>query len=130
LPPCKSKGKEVKMATVINMGTNSGSTITINGTTFSGKNITIDDNSVIVDGVVTQDISNEKDILIMIDGNVESVKTISGYIKAENVGKVKTTSGDIKCKNVSGNVSTVSGDISCLSVGKTTKTVSGDIYYK
>ena len=108
--------------------------IKINGSIISGsigKNISISNGKIIVDGVdVTPD---SKNISISIEGNVETV-TVSACDKIEitgDVGSVKTQSGDVKIiGNVSDSVQTMSGDVECGIVSGNIKTMSGDINYK
>jgi len=99
---------------------------TIDGKTFTGSNIQISGNKVIVDGV-TQDGELVGDINITVDGNVDSIQNTNGIVKALNVNSVKTTNGDVTCSDVFGDVSTTNGDVSASKIlGKVT-TVNGDI---
>ena len=102
--------------------------ISINGNSYAGKNISINGDKVIVDGV-EQPLVLPKKINITVEGNVHSVTTTSGNIKAKDVVSVQTTSGDIECSNVAGSVSTVSGDVVCNDISGKASTVSGDIIY-
>lgn len=90
-----------------------GSTITINGRTYSGKNtISINGNKVIIDGIVQN--SDEPlvgPINVHIVGDVGNVSTISGDVHCGNARNVSTMSGDVTCNNINGSVKTVSGDI-------------------
>lgn len=110
-------------------GSNNAS-ITINGKSYNGKNITIKNNKVLIDGVVQE--SDEKTINVTVTGNVEildvdscdlitvngsanSVKSANGSIKigGDVTGNVSTTNGSVKVgKSISGNANTVNGSIS------------------
>ena len=99
---------------------------TIDGKVFTGSNISINGNKVIVDGV-TQVGELVGDINITVDGNVESITNTNGTVRALNVGSVKTTNGDVNCDDVSGDVSTTNGDVTAKKIlGKVTS-VNGDI---
>lgn len=100
--------------------------VTIDGKSFTGSNISINNNKVIVDGVV-QDGELIGDVNVVVHGDVELLENTSGTIKAGNVGQVKTVSGDVDCCDVSGNVQTVSGDVNCGNINGSVKTVSGDV---
>jgi glutamate synthase domain-containing protein 3 len=104
-----------------------GSSITINGTPYSGNNISISNGKVVVNGVV-QEQTLSYNITVNVIGDVETLDTISGdvYIQG-NVGNLKTTSGDVQCKDVAANVQTVSGDVRASKITGNVKTVSGDI---
>lgn len=117
----------------------------INGITYnySGKNITISNGKVMVDG---KDVTPEgKEINIAVDGNVEEltvdacskvningacgqVQTMSGNVKCGAVnGPVQTSSGDVECGHVHGSVTTSSGDVDCKVVCGSVRTSSGDV---
>ena len=125
-------------------GSKSGS-ITINGKSYSGTNVQINGNSIIIDGIV-QGEDSSKIINISIEGNVDAVSTTSGKIYvAGNAQRITATSGDININNnvsgdvmttsgdvtiagsVSGNIKTTSGDVDCGNIGGSVSTVSGDI---
>ena len=107
-------------------------TITINGQTFTGKNINVSGNKVIIDGI---DVTPEsKEINISILGSIEDLKvsscnklTIDG-----SVGSVSTQSGDVEVTgDITGDVKTMSGDVNCSgNIGGSVKTISGDIKYR
>jgi DUF4097 and DUF4098 domain-containing protein YvlB len=110
------------------------STIKINGNTISGnlagRNITINNGKVIIDGVdVTPD---SKEINISITGNVSELK-VDCCNKVEitgDVSQIHTQSGDVNCQNVNGSVQTMSGDVDCLDIKGSVSTMSGDIKHK
>lgn len=122
--------------------------ITVNGKNYQGNSITINDDVVIIDGVVVGD-ENSKTITISIVGNINSLNvdrckeikvqgnvggivTTSGDVDVTGSvnGDVSSTSGDIECGNVKGNINTTSGDVNCEDVGGSVKTVSGDIKHR
>lgn len=122
------------------------SQIIINEKSFSGRNVIINNNKVIVDGIdVTPDtkeinISVEGNIneltvdvckTININGNVYELQTTSGDVQCNDVNNgIKTTSGDVECNNVTGNIQTTSGDVTANEINGSVKTVSGDIKTK
>lgn len=105
----------------------SNSSVTIDGRTFSGRNVSIVGNKVVVDGV-EQSGDLVGPINVLINGNAESVETESGKVEvAGTVGRVKTMSGNVKCGAVTGDVGTMSGDVTCGPISGSVKTMSGDI---
>lgn len=132
---------------IFEMFSDDNTTTTINGKQYSGRNITITNDLIIIDGVIqTDNIVNVKKIDIVVEGSVKSLHTTSGTVRisgnatdvsttsgdvfcSESVlGDIKTTSGDVDIQgNVSGKVETVSGDVKCQTIGGNVKTVSGDV---
>lgn len=107
-----------------------GSSVTIDGRTFTGSTITISDDRVFVDGV-QQDGSLSGQITVTVDGNADSVETASGKVVISgSAGRVKTMSGDVECGAVTGDVGTMSGDVTCGPVSGNVKTMSGDIRHR
>ena len=104
--------------------------IRINNQNYTGDNIIIDNNKIVIDNVVTQ--INDKIINISIVGNVDSLRVASCETLTVN-GDIKTldsTSGNIKCNNITGNVECISGNITTKSIGGNVKTISGNIIKK
>lgn len=111
---------------------NNGS-VTINGVSYTGNNITINGSGeVVVDGV-SQTTIESKNISVYVNSeSCGDITTTSGDVKIETgcvVGDIKTVSGDINChSNVDGSVNTVSGDVTTFgNICGGVKTVSGDI---
>jgi hypothetical protein len=106
----------------INMGQ-----IVINGHSYSGNNISVINNKVIIDGV--DQTPNGKEITITIDGNVDqlSVDYCQQLKISGNVNTARTGSGDINCTDITGGASTGSGDISCDTINGNVSTGSGDV---
>lgn len=106
------------------------STVTVNGKSYVGRDITISANGKItVDGKETGQ-CDDRHITVEVTGDVGRIETASGDIKVTgNSGSIKTASGDVEVgQHVSGDISTVSGDIKVGgAVGGSCKTVSGDI---
>ena len=102
--------------------------IIIGNQNYSGRNITIANGKVIIDG---KDVTPEgKEINIKVEGNIEILKAdcVSELTVTGNCGEVSTQSGDISIKgDVNGSVSSMSGDIDCGSIGGRVSTMSGDI---
>jgi hypothetical protein len=122
-------------------------TIRINGVTYSGDNLIVNGNKVVIDG---RDVTpEEKEITITVNGNLENLNvgyckeihvvegnvntltTTSGNVYCKDItGNVETTSGDIECSDIHGNVETTSGDVLASLISGTVSTVSGDVRYK
>lgn len=109
------------------------STIVINGVTITGgRNITIRNGKVIVDG---KDVTpNAKEINISVNGSIDRLEadacqkiSITG-----DVGNVKTQSGDVDVNgDIKGSVQTMSGDVDCGGpIGGSVSTMSGDIKHR
>lgn len=108
--------------------------INIDGKSYIGNNIVIKNNEVWIDGV-KQDTSNQKEINIVVNGNIESLDVLSCVNKISIIGdvaKVKTSTGDVSIEgNVSGDVSTSTGDVKVDGhIYGNVKTTTGDIKYK
>ena len=105
--------------------------IKINGQSYSGRNITITNGKVIIDGKNLTPDGDTKEIKIAVQGDVDSINVdVCETIYVEGtVGQIKTSTGDVKVKGniVAGNVKTMSGDVTCLNVSGDVKTMSGDI---
>ncbi len=102
--------------------------ININGQSYSGRNITITNGKVIIDG---KDVTPDgKEIKIAVEGglNVLDVDACETVYVDGRVGELKTASGDVKIKgNVEGNVNTMTGDVTCLDIIGNVKTMTGNI---
>lgn len=105
-----------------------GSSVSINGVPYSGHNVSIYGDKIVIDGKEVDSITS-KTITVTVNGDCESVETASGDISVEGSvhGGVETVSGDIKCGDIMGQASTVSGDISCRVLNGNASTLSGDI---
>lgn len=117
--------------------------IIINGNSYGGSSVVIRGNKVVVDGVdVTPDskvidikvVGNIDELTVdycsklMVEGNVNNVRTSSGNVECKAVtGDITCSSGDVECGNVGGNISTSSGDVRCGTVAGAVRTMSGDI---
>lgn len=103
------------------------SSITIDGKTFTGRNIKIINDKVIVDGVEQED-SLVGPVSVTVNGDAERIETVSGSVEVSgSCSAVKTMSGDVRCGDVKGDVGTMSGDVTCGSVSGQIKTMSGDV---
>ncbi len=109
------------------------STIVINGVTISGgRNITVRNGKVIVDGKdVTPD---AKEINISVTGKVDRLEAdaCSKISVTGDVGSVETMSGNVDVGgNITGSVETMSGDVDCGgSIGGSVSTMSGDVKHR
>ena len=108
--------------------------ISINGRSFSGKNIQVTNGKVFIDGVLQGEDIQDKVINIVVEGNPDlvTVDSCNEFIVHGNVGKVKSATGDVEINgNVEGNVESSTGDISIWgTVGGDVETSTGDISYK
>jgi predicted RNA-binding protein len=104
------------------------SSITINNSSFSGKNVSIVNGVVTIDGQV-QKMPDEKIITISVVGNLESlhIGSCKELIITGDVERVDTQSGGVKCNNVKGNIKTLSGSVSCGDVTGDVETMSGNV---
>lgn len=102
--------------------------VVIDGRDFVGRDITINGDRVIVDGV-TQPGSLVDLVNVTVYGDCEMAEVTRGHITVNgNAGSVKTASGDVDVAgSVTGNVETMSGDVQALSIHGSTRTMSGDI---
>ena len=128
--------------------TSSGSScsVTINGKTYSGRNIQINNGRVSIDGNADESSGLKEPISIVINGNCGAIECREANIKVNGnvqgdiatgagdvecsgvvTGNVKTGAGDIECGDVSGNVQTGAGDIECGKVGGSAKTGFGSV---
>lgn len=105
-----------------------GSSINIDGRSFSGKSVTITGDQVYVDGVL-QDGKLVGPISITITGDVQSLDCAVATVEViGNAGKVTTMSGDVNVGvSVTGDVETMSGSVTCGDVGGDVETMSGSI---
>lgn len=105
-----------------------GSSINIDGRSFSGKSVTITGDQVYVDGVL-QDGKLVGPISITITGDVQSLDCAAATVEViGNAGKVTTMSGDVNVGvSVTGDVETMSGSVTCGDVGGDVETMSGSI---
>jgi hypothetical protein len=120
--------------------------ININGKSYSGNNVVINNNQVIIDGKnVTDEHKDSKTINIVVNGNLNtldvdvaetvtvngdagSVEVVNGNINCGNVkGGVKTVNGDVEAGYVEGGISTVNGDVEADTVHGEVKSTNGDI---
>jgi len=105
------------------------SSVTINGKTYQGRNISINgDGNVVVDGV-RQKGSLVGPITIVVNGDAKSITTQSGDVRVQGtVNSVETMSGDVDVAgNILGDVSTMSGDITAQAIKGHAQSDSGDV---
>lgn len=108
----------------------SGSRVTINGVEYTGRNVSIVNGRVIVDGK-EQDQALQHPISVAVMGNVTNIDLASGKVEISgSAGAVTTASGDVHCGNVAGNVETMSGDVHCSAIGNNASSMSGNIIMK
>lgn len=106
----------------------SRSSVTVNGRTYSGRTVEVNDGCVRVDGEVVADHATQPRIEVTLNGDVETLETAAGDVTVQgSAGSVTTKSGDVRCGAVAGYVTTTSGDVNCRSIAGPVSTVSGDI---
>lgn len=102
--------------------------IIINGVTYSGNSVSVNNGNVIIDGKGVNVVS--KNINISVNGDIKNLDVDScNMLKVGgNVDWLNTVSGDVEVKgDIKNNVKTVSGDVFCMNIGGNVSTVSGDI---
>lgn len=90
------------------------STVTIGGKRYTGNNIVVVDNKVIIDGVPCDD-SFSGIVELKIEGNIEKLECDCSVSVSGNVGSV-SAGGSVWCDDVGGNVN-AGGSINCGNVG-------------
>jgi cytoskeletal protein CcmA (bactofilin family) len=90
--------------------------ITINGTTYSGRNVTIRNGDVIIDGVKIDGDKHSGTLELKITGNLTSLKADCDVHVTGDVGGDVDAGGSVSCGNVNGNVD-AGGSVNCESVG-------------
>jgi len=107
---------------------NNGS-IEVNGTSYSGSNISINNGEVVVDGkTMEQKLTGVVHVTVI--GDIETLNNENGNVTANLIKNVTTTNGNIKADVIEGTVSTVNGDVSSLKIAGNVSSVNGDINYE
>lgn len=103
--------------------------IEINGRSFSGSNISIVGGKVIVDGKEVDGLQDEKQINIVVNGDIETLQSGNGNVTVSGVtGSVQTVNGEIEITgSVGGSVKTVNGNVRCGEVRGSVNSVNGNI---
>lgn len=90
--------------------------ITINGTTYTGNNISVIDNQVIIDGVL-QDSEPLKGIVkLVVNGDIRSLNSDRDLEIHGNVLGDASAVGSITCRDVTGHIE-AGGSVNCGNVG-------------
>lgn len=105
------------------------SNVEINGIRYSGKDVAIDGNGVIIDGKRVE-LGQELVFNVTVHGNVKTIDGAKRVTVIGTVDKVETMSGRVECGDVLGNVRTMSGNVTAKSIGGGVSTTSGNIIYK
>lgn len=102
--------------------------IIICGQKFFGRNLTVKQEGIFVDGKKV-DLGSQLNIDIVVQGDLDvlEVGAANSIAVAGSVGQLKTGSGDVTCGDVQGSVSTGTGDVQCGNVGGNIKTGVGDV---
>ncbi|AEW47077.1 hypothetical protein BCP78_0070 [Bacillus phage BCP78] len=94
-------------------GKNSG--ININGKSYSGNNIIVNNGQVIVDGVVQDGTLDEK-VTIVVESGVERITSDESiHIQGDVTGNVESSTS-VNCNNVTGNVK-AGTSVNCNNIG-------------
>ncbi len=105
-------------------------TISINGRSYSGNNVSISNGVVTIDGQVQLDGAKLPTITINVQGNLDSLKVDScrEVDVTGDVNNLQTMSGDVRVSgSVFGRVETLSGNVKAGSIAGNVKTLSGNI---
>lgn len=121
---------EIDGKSIVKVTRGDKTTITVNGKQYIGKNVSINGDNIVIDGV--QHGFTGQTIKIDIVGDVDTLESGSGDVTIHgNANKVKTGSGDVEVfGDVFEDVITGSGDVECINIRGTAKTGSGDISAK
>lgn len=104
--------------------------VVIDGRTFEGKDVTIQNDEVWVDGKKQSD-SLIDSVTVTVHGDVDTLDLGAGKaVIRGSCARVETQSGDVECGDVKGSVTTMSGDVHCGKVGGSIKTMSGDVDHR
>ncbi|MGE6347932.1 hypothetical protein ACQKIY_25340 [Bacillus mycoides] len=108
-----------------------GSMISIGGVTYTGRNITVNNGQVIVDGVIQGQKLEEKNIIInadnfqgtlkcgystVVNGNIGGDVESNGSVTCDGIGGSVSAGGSVRCDDVKGNVS-AGGSVNCGNIG-------------
>ena len=110
-----------------------GSTVTINDRTYSGRDISVVDGRVIVDGKEQDPAAlGTGPVTVNVHGNCERVLLVTGTIHVDgDVGKVDTQHGNVRVDgNVAGDVNSLSGNVHCGEVRGRGLTMSGSVSHR
>ncbi len=105
-------------------------TVSVNGRTYTGREIRVTDKGVFVDGVKADDTPVAPRLDIVVQGPVQTLETVSGDVTVQGdvSGSVTTMSGDVTVSGrVGGSVSTMSGDVRAGDIAGSASSMSGDI---
>jgi DUF4097 and DUF4098 domain-containing protein YvlB len=96
----------------------SSSTVRINGRTYRGRNVSVINGEVYIDGKKAEDgdLTQEQVINVHIEGDVGSVETGQGDVTVTGAitGDARTSQGSIKCGgDIGGDAKTSQGSIDC-----------------
>lgn len=122
--------QNIKKKLMASVDISANSTVVINGKTYHGKNVSVIDNQVYIDGQLKDSLSEDKLINITVNGDAYYVSSVSGNItvKGDVENTVTSASGDIDILgNVEGSVETVSGNVQARNISGPVKTISGCI---
>jgi len=93
------------------------SKVTVNGVSYSGRNVTIDGDKVIVDGKVVE-VPEGRKIEVTIEGDLERLHLTNGVVYAKGmIGDIAMQNGTVNAEaDIKGEVSMGNGKITCHDV--------------
>jgi hypothetical protein len=111
--------------------TNINGKITVNGKSYTGRSVSVINNTVIIDGKAVNDSSGEKNINITITGDCGDIVNESGDVQVLGKvnGSIKCGAGNVNANDVGGSIKSAAGNIQCGSVGGSVETTVGNIAY-
>lgn len=101
--------------------------IEINGVKYSGQNITVRNNKIVIDGV--DQTPDSKEITVIVEGDIDSIQNDKGKIEVKGyVRFVDSVNGDVHVHGgVDAGVKTINGNVTCGFVNGPVSTVNGNI---
>lgn len=87
--------------------------ININGRTYSGDNITVNNGQIIIDGENITFDKNQPQIKVIVTGNLNKLKCTTAEINGNVIGNVNATT--LKCKDIGGKVD--ANTVTCEMIG-------------
>ncbi len=106
--------------------------IVINGKSYKGNSLQINDNEILIDGRRVDDQEDQKVINITVDGNIDTLN-VDSCDKLEitgDCGNVTSKNGDIQISgNIDGDVTNKNGNIMCRNVSGDVETKNGSIQH-
>lgn len=100
-------------------------TIIVNGKTYSGSNVEINGGNLIIDNNI-KDKEIYGAITITVNGDVQTIETITGDVKANNVYHIEAQNGSVHCQGAF-DVTAINGDVYADNIYGNASTTNGNI---